>query len=822
VIKQIVLALGGAGVRRPWRSLAMAALLLAVCAPGILRIRLSADLSDLIARSTEASEGLALALEAFASSDAIYALVELPGEADPVLLGELGDALADAWEAHPGVLQARSKPAEGLPATDPRILFGLAEGETDAALRARLSEDGVRTRVGQLKELLLGPTGPEIRQLLLNDPLGLLPLLGEHVGRGVPRLDSAGGGFVAPDGRALLLVVRAEDDSRDFHAGFLGDLRRIAGEVLGAHPRGSEATVGLTGSWAHAFEIMKATKADGKMLSVTSILAVLLLYVGFYRSLNSLGLVFVILPISGLVTLGFGGWVLGELNPLAVGCLAVMFGLGIDPAVHLISRYREARATKDVAAAADEALAGVGPAVVIATATTAAALLGMAIVEPQSLGQMGLLAAVGVSVNALLMLSLLPALWRLLGDKITPDAGVGEAAARAFGRSLYRRWPLYVGAFVVPAVAIIVFAPPLRYEASLEGFQPAELEPVATDRRLQEHFAEDRNKLMVIVRGTDEQAVLRANDAWAARLAAGVASGEVRAVESLSVLRPSDAAVAERRASLQPLLDAAPARVEAAMTEVGFRPEPFAAAVAGLPHPPTGGEDPAWMRWFEEKHLARIDGEVRVVTRVQPAGDPATLAAALRASAPAIEAGVSDHITGMVLVEGEAEAALRAALPRLLGVATVVLFVVLGLVYRRPLVVLLAVSPLALAMFLFLQMQGLFGLPITPFALAAIPLLVGVGVDDLLFVLDRYLEDGSPGRLDDMLAGAGRAILVTTLTTLAGFGVLSLSRFDALAGFGAAVVSALGLAFVTSVIVLPALLARFMPGRDAPGADQTD
>jgi predicted RND superfamily exporter protein len=816
VIRRFARWFGGAGVRRPWRSLALAGLLLAVCAPGLLRIRLSADLSDLIARSSEASEGLALALEAFASSDAIYALIELD-EPDPVLLGELGESLVEVWEQHPGVLQARSKPAEGLPATDPRILFGLADGATDAALRARLSEDGVRRRAGQLKELLLGPTGREIRDLLLGDPLGLLPLLGEHVGRGVPRLDSAGGGFVAPDGKALLLVVRAEDDARDFHEGFLTELRRSGRQAIAAHPRGGEARLGLTGSWAHALEIMRATKADATLLSVTSIAAVLLLYLGFYRSLNSLGLVFLILPVSGAVTMGFGGWVLGSINPLAVGCIAVMFGLGIDPAVHLISRYREARTTKDVAAAADEALAGVGPAVIWATGTTAAALLGMAIVEPRSLGQMGLLAAVGVSVNALLMLGLLPALWTLLGDRITPDPGIGEAAARSLAGSLYRRWGWYVAAFVVPAVLIIALAPPMRFEASLEGFQPAELEPVATDRRLQEHFAEDRNRLMVIVRGADEQAVLRANDAWADALT-GIAG--VRSFESLSVLRPADATIAARRGGLQPLIDAAPDRLRAALTEVGFRPEPFAAAIDALPTLPEGGEDPAWMRWFEEKHLARIDGEVRVVTRVQPEGDPAELATALRAAAPAMPDGVTDHVTGMVLVEGEAEAALQSALPRLLVVATGVLLVVLGLVYRRPLVVGLAVAPLALSMVLFLQLQGALGQPISPFVLAAIPLLVGVGVDDLLFVLDRYLEDGRPGRLDDVLAGAGRAILVTTLTTLAGFGVLSLSRFDALAGFGLAVVAALGLAFVTSVIVLPALLARFLPGRDAPRGDR--
>jgi hypothetical protein len=144
------------------------------------------------------------------------------------------------------------------------------------------------------------------------------------------------------------------------------------------------------------------------------------------------------------------------------------------------------------------------------------------------------------------------------------------------------------------------------------------------------------------------------------------------------------------------------------------------------------------------------------------------------------------------------------------------LLLVLGLRYRRLRIVIIAALPLCAALGLFFAVHSALGLPITPFATPALPLLVGIGIDDHLFVLDRYLEGGRVGRLDETLAGAGRAVLVTTLTTLAAFGVLSLSSFDALASFGIAVVVALGLAFVSSVVVMPALLARWLPGQDAP------
>ncbi len=84
---------------------------------------------------------------------------------------------------------------------------------------------------------------------------------------------------------------------------------------------------------------------------------------------------------------------------------------------------------------------------------------------------------------------------------------------------------------------------------------------------------------------------------------------------------------------------------------------------------------------------------------------------------------------------------------------------------------------------------------------------------------DGKSED--PGSLAEAMSGAGRAILVTTVTSLAAFGVLSFSRFEALAQFGRAAALALSLAFLASVILLPALLARWAPGEDAPGSSGT-
>jgi predicted exporter len=333
--------------------------------------------------------------------------------------------------------------------------------------------------------------------------------------------------------------------------------------------------------------------------------------------------------------------------------------------------------------------------------------------------------------------------------------------------------------------------------------------------------------MIVLVRGDDYESVLEANDGWADALADVAERGVIRTFESFAVLQPSRVVAARRRAEVRGRVDLAETadRLGEALAAQGFRPEPFADALDRLrafaADAVPGGVAPAapWLAWFAEKHVAKVGDEWRVTTQVLrlPEPSPEVVYDTLLASAPPPVDGVAVHVTGLSVVEDQAERMLEWGTWRMVLAAMLALWVVLALHYRRLRVVLIAWVPLAGGLLVFVGFYAVLGIPLTFFAMAGIPLLVGVGIDDHLFMLDRYLEHGGrPGRLDDTLAGSGRAIVVTTLTTLAAFGVLSLSRFEALASMGAAVSLALGIAFVSSVILLPALLARFLPGPDAP------
>ena len=82
--------------------------------------------------------------------------------------------------------------------------------------------------------------------------------------------------------------------------------------------------------------------------------------------------------------------------------------------------------------------------------------------------------------------------------------------------------------------------------------------------------------------------------------------------------------------------------------------------------------------------------------------------------------------------------------------------------------------------------------------------LVGIGIDYGIHVVHWFRRTRSVSKV---ITGAGRAFVLTTLTTMAGFGSLVLSRYPGLSSFG--FVTILGMLFVlsTSLVLLPGLLA---------------
>jgi hypothetical protein len=142
--------------------------------------------------------------------------------------------------------------------------------------------------------------------------------------------------------------------------------------------------------------------------------------------------------------------------------------------------------------------------------------------------------------------------------------------------------------------------------------------------------------------------------------------------------------------------------------------------------------------------------------------------------------------------------------------ALAVIAVLLLLHFRGPLG-LLAIVPLACGALLMLGLMYAVGMKYNYMNLIAVPIILGIGIDDGVHALHRFRGEVGygPRRVFDSFRFVGRAILLTSLTTMVGFGSVAFYEMRGMASFGIVLLMGVGACFVATVFVLPPLLRVF-------------
>ncbi|MBR8640703.1 MMPL family transporter [Streptomyces tuirus] len=265
------------------------------------------------------------------------------------------------------------------------------------------------------------------------------------------------------DPRAAQVYVPITMDEKGWEriAPAVDSIREDVGESGGGLAVHVTGPGGTSADFAEAFEGIDSTL----LFAAMAVVIVMLLIT--YRSLTLL-LVPLVAVVCALFTSQALIYLLAEhagltVNGQSAGILTVLvFGAGTDYALLLVARYREElRRHEDRHEAMALALHRAGPAVVASGATVVLSMLVLLAAEMNSTSGLGPVAAIGVAVALLAMMSLFPALlvifgrwifWPVIPHLGTPDPTERGVWART-GRRIARRPRLTWG---VTAVALAI------------------------------------------------------------------------------------------------------------------------------------------------------------------------------------------------------------------------------------------------------------------------------------------------------------------------------------------------------------------------------
>ena len=124
---------------------------------------------------------------------------------------------------------------------------------------------------------------------------------------------------------------------------------------------------------------------------------------------------------------------------------------------------------------------------------------------------------------------------------------------------------------------------------------------------------------------------------------------------------------------------------------------------------------------------------------------------------------------------------------------------------------LLVLAPSMVGFLWLFGVQLLFGIKFNLYNIVVLPLIVGYGIDDGVHLMHRYLEEGV-GEIATVLRTTGRTVVMTTVTTTAGFSGLVFVHHGGLNSLGDYAILGLGLTMVAALFFLPAAL-RMLEGR---------
>ena len=643
----------------------------------------------------------------------------------------------------------------------------------------------------------------------------------------MPRVAVDGGYFTSVDRRTWIVLVEPAGRLDDIGAAraLVGamDAALVAGRREAQHLGVGGVSVAILGRAAAYVAGTDQALRDIRRVSVAAVVVVFVLLLALLRQPAG--------PILILITTAFGLALTGALAALTWGTVSLvawffivaLVGFGDEFAIYIIAHYWFASAqAKDREAALAAALRRPGPGILLGALTSAAAFLSLVAVSYPVMWQLGLLSAMGLLLIVLASYTILPVMlaYTAPGPR---DRAQWAATMRAIAAPGPARRATWLTGFAIAVLVCLWLARDVRFEPHPWRVVVRGLPETALLDSVRRQFGMSFAPMRMISEGPTLDAALDRDRAAVEAVSVVQGRAGVAAIASLSRWIPGRA---EQRAN-QAWLEASRARLPTRLTyTTGHRSRVLDSVVETryLPLVRRALQGPwdevtvehlraAGLSQLVDRHVSRngnryvVTSEIFLTRLPWEAGVMGRFVAAIRgASGPALDsvAFAGDAIRGAT--HGET---LRRDMLRATSLAIGITLALLLWRFRRPGLVALALVPLIAGVAGALATLGVMHLEINVLSLAIAPILIGIGSDDGIHIVER-LHAGEPVTV--VLAETGTPMVITTVTTIAAFACLAFARFPGVREVGIVAAAGLSASLAAALWVVPGL---YQPGMKA-------
>lgn len=590
----------------------------------------------------------------------------------------------------------------------------------------------------------------------------------------------------------LLIRPKGSPSDQEFAWKFMADVESAIEDSNPAAHGVEMAWIG--GPYRHLIEDYKGIRQDMWWTGLTSLLLVLGLITFSFRSFRATVLVGVPLIFSNLVTLAVASVWIGHLNTFTSVSFAMLIGLGIDFAIHLLGRYRELRADGwEMEEALARAWDRTGPPCATAAMTSAAGFLALIVASFKGFSQLGVLLAVGLLVCLIAMVVILPLLIPLLDPKPTALLGAVPLPARG-SKSTYRLAPIGLGlAIIATAMVAVVQLPKLGFNYDLSSLRRTGM--AWNELSVQEQELAQESYSPVIISYPDRKQLSQAHKRMeTARREGNAPFGRVLSIENVL---PSQQ---ERKLGVIRELTE-----QLENPNMRYLHESAARPLVEALMPLRGMDTSPVRRENLPRALLHILGAGTAETHrllLIPSGNMWDMRNAEHLLNEVVRLEPNQPVAGEIPSTGALFRTVMRDIPIVGGLALFLVFALAAVDLKKPYWVLGAIGTLLAGMVWSGVAIHAVGVRLSLLNLMGIPILLGIGVDVIIHLLHRLAEEG-PGGVRRAIYTTGVAATISTMTSVASFFSLTLAGNRGVQSMGVLVVFGLTTVFLVSTILLP-------------------
>jgi polyhydroxyalkanoate synthesis regulator phasin len=142
---------------------------------------------------------------------------------------------------------------------------------------------------------------------------------------------------------------------------------------------------------------------------------------------------------------------------------------------------------------------------------------------------------------------------------------------------------------------------------------------------------------------------------------------------------------------------------------------------------------------------------------------------------------------------------------RMMLIAILFVFLILSVGFKSPFRSLVSMIPLTMGTMWAFGFMAWFGIKLDFFNVIIIPVVVGIGVDDGVHFYHHYLHEGR-GSIASVFRKVGSAVVMTSVTSIIGFGGLAVTSHRGLQSIGYVAITGIVFTLLSTLLLMPSLL----------------